>query len=122
MTCASTVDEPHYLIKVTDVPSRSYWDGVGGETLDLALANARRYARFIVRPSSLPSPLYPPYSYPSQPLFPSLADPILLLLLLIFFFLSLFFPLSFINSSSLDPLLCFISRPPLPKDSITRFV
>lgn len=30
----------------------SYWDNVGGESLDAALANAAKYARFLVRPPS----------------------------------------------------------------------
>ena len=34
----------------------SYWDNVGGESLDAALANAAKYARFLVRllPPHLP--------------------------------------------------------------------
>lgn len=32
----------------------SYWDNVGGETLDAALEHAARHARFIVRPHPPP--------------------------------------------------------------------
>ena len=46
------VKSPFYLRnRFTLIDGTSYWDNVGGETLDAALEHAADFARFIVSPS-----------------------------------------------------------------------